>query len=171
MTRLLGSPDRTGYVPAPAPANEPIGCFAPIKQGHDPELRQVTVVGISNQYLIFTCLVSDKYESFQSAGFTAVPIDASGNPAALAGGNTRQNIGPLHAQSWSGVPRLITLLAVQVQSSALIAPPIKKANITYSYTGCLKDDETKCDPQVQVGTVSGGVQQNPVSYDAEFYQK
>jgi hypothetical protein len=144
----------------------------PIKQGGpDPELRQVTVEGFADQYLTFTCLVSDKYLSFQSAGFTVVPLDSGNNAATLVGGNTRANIGRLHPRSGSKTPRLIALLAVQVQSLAGVALPTPKASITYFFTGCYKDDETNCDPQVQVGTIKGGVQQNPIIVSAEFYQK
>lgn len=172
LTRLLRSPDRSNNSPAPESVNEPTGCLAPIKHGgSDPDLRQVTVSGVSGSYIIFTCLVSNKYKSFQSAGFTAVPLDTSGNPAAHLDGNTRQNIGPLFGRRCSRTPRLITLLAVGESPLAQTTPPIEKANITYFYTGCHKKDETQCDPQVQVGTVSGGVQVNPVTFAVLFYQK
>ncbi|MGD0347537.1 MAG: hypothetical protein ABSA85_12315 [Terracidiphilus sp.] len=147
VTRLLGSPDTTNKDYTFGGLDEKKfgpGCLRPIN-GTDPELRQLTITTVDNSYVIFACLVSDKYPSLVSAGFTVQPLDASGNAASITGGNTRANVGPLYQNS-TKAPKFVSILAVQVSSLASLPAVVKGANVGVQYEWCPNDDPSspKC---------------------------
>jgi len=151
VTRLLGSADTTNKNYHHSTYDEQTsgpGCLAPIfDPKKDPELRQVTVIAHGDQYLIFACLVSNKYKSFELASFKITPEDASHNPTTpYAGGNTRMNIGALYHRPNVDTPRVVTLLAVQIPSLAQIAPKVIYADIHIQYNGTCDENEANCPP-------------------------
>jgi hypothetical protein len=124
-----------------------LGCLSPMQSQSDFELRQLTVIVNKSFYHVFGCVVSDRFASFQSVSFDVDLLGDDGAPVAVAvDGNTRNNIEPLIPQRRE-LPRLVALLAVDIQalqSNAAEPKPVSSAATHVRFYGCTDVDETNC---------------------------
>ena len=145
VTRLLRRPRNPANSEPAEVANAKRGCLArPMRPGRQFELRQLTVVGPSQTYHVFACVVSNDFASFKSVGFNVRLMAADGTPVATSqDGNTRINVGPV-TPSEPSLPRVVALLAVDIAALASPAAKVAFADTTISLTGCAQPDATGC---------------------------
>lgn len=126
-------------------------CLAPIKNGVDPEVREIIVSRSGNYYHVVACLVSDQYASFEFARvevrlWTGDCANGDGhciNAATEAANPPLYNIGPLIGRT-GDIPQTVAIFAADLIPMTTVLP-VRRADVTLRYIGCHRDNSVDCE--------------------------
>ncbi len=128
------------------------GCFEPL-MGKNAELRQLTVIPILNNsadksYAVSGCVVTND-ASLSSAEFHINQLfDSDGNALIDPDGNPRYYVARLMPRKSIGLltpPKIVVYLSVGVKNRKWPKfPVVTKADVSWDYNPCSKDNDTGC---------------------------
>jgi hypothetical protein len=130
-------------------------CLTPVLPRNDPELREIIVSDLGGNYHVVACLASNRLASFDHAGLDielwkgdcADGEDHCIDAAKMHGKGAADNVGQLYGRTRK-MPRTVVFFVVEAKPvSALL--PVKRADVTLSYTGCSGGPANKCETKSQ----------------------